>query len=84
MTSSKPQDPFFKSLGSLAEDTDQLPDSDDEKAEDAVKNADGTTADEAEDDRPMQEIESLCMHCGEQVSINGEHLAGRAQGCMLI
>ncbi|KAG8861420.1 nucleolar zinc-finger protein [Tulasnella sp. 330] len=67
MTSSKPQDPFFKSLGALAEDTDQLPDSEDEKGGDAAKKPDGTTtADDGDEDRPMQEIESLCMNCGQQ------------------
>ncbi|KAG9010668.1 nucleolar zinc-finger protein [Tulasnella sp. JGI-2019a] len=66
MASSKPQDPFFKSLGALAEDTDQLPDSDDEKDKAAGVNADGKATEEVEDDRPMQEIESLCMHCGQQ------------------
>lgn len=57
-------DPFFPTIGDVAEKTDQLPDNDDEilNAEGAVGSATG------DEDRPMQEIESLCMSCGEQVT----------------
>ncbi|KZS94308.1 zf-ZPR1-domain-containing protein [Sistotremastrum niveocremeum HHB9708] len=51
---------FFPSIGSLAEQTDLLPD---EEEEVQVANVDATKDDE---DRPLQEVESLCMSCGEQ------------------
>lgn len=50
---------FFPSIGSIANQTDLLP----EEQEENVKNAEG----EDNDDRPMQEVSSLCMSCGEQV-----------------
>jgi hypothetical protein len=47
---------FFPSIGSIAVKADGLPnDSNDPSAEDQ--------------DRPLQEIESLCMKCGEQVPL---------------
>ncbi|KAF8513410.1 zf-ZPR1-domain-containing protein [Hysterangium stoloniferum] len=49
---------FFPSIGSLAEKTDLLPEEDD-----GVQN---NIAEEGDEDRPMQEIDSLCMSCGEQ------------------
>lgn len=45
-------DPFFKPIGALAQEADELPD-------------EPQKADE-EEERPLQEIESLCMSCGEQ------------------
>ncbi|KAF8586435.1 zf-ZPR1-domain-containing protein [Ramaria rubella] len=47
---------FFPSIGSLADQTDLLP----EEPEETEKNED------QDDDRPMQEVDSLCMSCGEQ------------------
>lgn len=52
-------DELFPSIGSIAEQTDLRPDQDSSTA---------TTA-EGGDDTPMQEIESLCMQCREQVSL---------------
>jgi len=58
------QDPFFKSIGSLAEQTDQLPDDDaPSQSQSGVLKEGGEEGDE----RPLQEIESLCMACGKQV-----------------
>ena len=48
---------LFPTIGSLAEQTDNLPEKDD--------NAENTG--EEEDDRPLERIESLCMACEEQV-----------------
>lgn len=62
----KPQDPFFKSIGSLAEDTDKLPDSDEQGGED-VADVKAEENEEGDEERPLQEVESLCMRCGEQV-----------------
>ncbi|QRV88748.1 hypothetical protein RhiJN_16766 [Ceratobasidium sp. AG-Ba] len=45
-------DPFFQPIGALAQKADDLPD-EPQKAEE-------------EEERPLQEIESLCMSCGEQ------------------
>lgn len=53
---------FFPSIGSVAQKTDDLPDEVDE-----VKQPDQQEHDNADEDRPMQEMESLCMNCGEQV-----------------
>lgn len=50
---------FFPSIGSVASRTDLLP----EEQEDAITDAD----EQGNDDRPMQEVSSLCMSCGEQV-----------------
>ena len=64
---SKPtQDPFFKSIGSLAEETDLLPD-EDEDGQRRVEDGKKPTLPDVDEERPIQEIESLCMHCGEQV-----------------
>ncbi|KAJ8075181.1 nucleolar zinc-finger protein [Marasmius tenuissimus] len=52
MTSTDKKEDFFPAIGSLADKTDNLPD------------AEPTPNDEEE--RPLQEIESLCMKCGEQ------------------
>ncbi|CAE6463861.1 unnamed protein product [Rhizoctonia solani] len=46
---------FFKPIGALAQKADDLPD-EPREAEQA----------EEDDERPLQEIESLCMSCGEQ------------------
>ncbi len=51
---------LFPSIGSAADKADLLPENDKEFGE---SNADDT------EDRPTQEIESLCMKCGEQVLI---------------
>lgn len=51
---------FFPTIGSLANKADELPDqltSDNEQTEAS-----------ADDEKPLQEIESLCMKCEEQVS----------------
>lgn len=53
---------LFPSIGSLAEQADQLPD--DDAKQDSTSGADDAEGEE----RPLQEIESLCMKCGEQVS----------------
>ncbi|KAG8683875.1 nucleolar zinc-finger protein, partial [Ceratobasidium sp. 395] len=45
-------DPFFQPIGALAQKTDDLPD-EPQKTEE-------------EEERPLQEIESLCMTCGQQ------------------
>jgi zinc finger protein len=50
--------PDFPSIGSLAERTDALEETD---------NGGVTTQTGIEEDRPLQEIESLCMACSEQV-----------------
>jgi zinc finger protein len=57
------QDPFFPEIRTAAEKTDQLPDVDD----DAVK-PEGAPAPAEEEERPLQEVDSLCMTCGEQGS----------------
>ncbi|KAH7335436.1 zf-ZPR1-domain-containing protein [Rhizoctonia solani] len=49
---------FFEPIGALAQKADNLPDKP-HNAEQA----------EEDDERPLQEIESLCMSCGEQVRI---------------
>lgn len=54
-------DPFFKPIGALAQKTEDLPD----EPENPVQAA----TNEEDDERPLQEIESLCMSCGEQVSM---------------
>jgi zinc finger protein len=53
---------FFPSIGSVAQKTDDLPDDEPEQVKVDEQIADG------EEDRPLQEVESLCMNCGEQVS----------------
>lgn len=53
---------FFPSIGKVADQADLLPEHNDHTVE-----ADPDIADE---DRPMKEIESLCMKCGEQVSVH--------------
>jgi zinc finger protein len=51
---------FFPSIGSVAQKTDDLPeDTEVKQVEDQ--------AEDIEDERPLQEVESLCMACGEQV-----------------
>ncbi|KAF8605869.1 putative ZPR1-protein binds to translation elongation factor eEF-1 [Ceratobasidium sp. AG-I] len=54
-------DPFFKSIGALAQKTDDLPDDPENPGQAAT-----TEPNEDDDKRPLQEIESLCMSCGEQ------------------
>jgi hypothetical protein len=53
---------FFPSIGSAADQADLLP-----EENDTLTSSDGGTVEETED-KPTQEIESLCMKCGEQVS----------------
>lgn len=48
---------FFPKIGQVAERTDALED----------KDFSGQTKEEDDEDRPVEEIESLCMSCGEQV-----------------
>ncbi|CAE6512162.1 unnamed protein product [Rhizoctonia solani] len=48
---------FFKPIGTLAQKADELPDEPQVAAEAQV-----------DDERPLQEVESLCMSCGEQAS----------------
>lgn len=50
---------FFPSIGSVASQTDLLPEEQEENIADTEK--------QDNDDRPMQEVSSLCMSCGEQV-----------------
>ncbi|KAF8527281.1 zf-ZPR1-domain-containing protein [Gautieria morchelliformis] len=50
---------FFPSIGSVANQTDLLP-------EEQGDIKDGAEEEEDNDDRPMQEVGSLCMSCGEQ------------------
>jgi len=50
--------PNFPSIGALAEQADALKETDDQE---------DPTQSDAEEDRPLQEIESLCMECGQQV-----------------
>lgn len=47
------QDPFFPTIGKLAEKADAVPD-------------DTAVESKSQEDRPLEEIESLCMKCGEQ------------------
>jgi len=56
MVESKPNE-FFPKIGQVAEKTDALEDRD--ISEQTEGDDDG--------DRPVEEIESLCMNCGEQV-----------------
>ena len=59
MTDTKEE--LFPAIGSLADQTDKL-------TEAGPVNGETATAKSNEDEeRPMQEIESLCMKCGEQV-----------------
>ena len=52
-------DAFFPSIGSVAAHADDLPD---------VPASESDQTDPADDERLIQEIESLCMKCHEQVS----------------
>lgn len=54
----KSNDPFFPSIGNAVEQTDRL--QDDQGGVDL--------ADQKDEERPLQEIDSLCMSCGEQAS----------------
>lgn len=59
--SGKSSDPFFPSIRDAAQHTDDLPDDDSKR----VTSAD---SDDKDDDiPPLQEVDSLCMTCGEQV-----------------
>ena len=55
MVESKPND-FFPKIGEVAEKTDALAD------KDLLERTN-----EEDEDRPVEEVESLCMSCGEQV-----------------
>jgi len=56
MVESKPND-FFPKIGQVAEKTDALED----------KGISEQTKGDDDEDHPVEEIESLCMNCGEQV-----------------
>ncbi|KAE9388211.1 zf-ZPR1-domain-containing protein [Gymnopus androsaceus JB14] len=58
---SQEKEELFPAIGSMADKADQLPEEEEGKE-------DGATAVQpsTDEDRPMQEIESLCMKCGEQ------------------
>jgi zinc finger protein len=60
MSVSKASDPFFPSIRDAAEQTDQLLNRVDDESG-------AQDSDSLGEDRPMQEMESLCMACGEQV-----------------
>jgi hypothetical protein len=65
---------LFPSIRDLAEKADQLPDVPDEEMERlAVSKPDGDVegegGDEDDADRPLQEIESLCVKCEQQVRV---------------
>lgn len=65
------QDPFFKPIGSLAQATDNLPDHSDDSAEsksETVALAKSGADDELDEERPLEEMESLCMNCHKQVT----------------
>jgi hypothetical protein len=51
------QNEFFPKIGALAEQTDQIPDNVEEEERNEIA--------------PVEEIESLCLQCGENVSNNG-------------
>ncbi|KDQ19536.1 hypothetical protein BOTBODRAFT_28115 [Botryobasidium botryosum FD-172 SS1] len=59
------QDPFFPSIGSAVEQVDRLPEEDEPKPVD-VDGAQPKTENEDDEDRPLKEMSSLCMACGEQ------------------
>lgn len=54
---------LFPSIGTLAQQADN-------SAEQADLNDTANAPQKDDDDRVVQEIESLCMHCEEQVSTN--------------
>jgi hypothetical protein len=56
MVESEPND-FFPKIGQVAERTDAL----------EGRDLSEQTKEEDDDDRPVEEVESLCMSCGEQV-----------------
>ncbi|GAA99201.1 uncharacterized protein L969DRAFT_86413 [Mixia osmundae IAM 14324] len=60
--SERASDPFFRSVGSLAQATDALPD-DHQPSTEAAANGNGATTEES---HPVEQIESLCMECHEQ------------------
>jgi len=51
------QDQFFPPIGQLAKKADDL--------SEELTTPDG----DVQEDRPLEEVESLCMRCGEQVSL---------------
>lgn len=51
---------LFPSIGAVAEETERLPEPEDKSVQDDAPVTD-------DEDRPVQEIESLCMKCEEQV-----------------
>lgn len=55
---------LFPSIRTVANETDKLP----EPPEKPIHTPEGTDADDAED-RPVQEVESLCMNCEKQVGL---------------
>ena len=52
-------DEFFLKTGGITEKTDTLEDED----------LSEQTREDDDDDRPVEEVESLCMNCGEQVRV---------------
>lgn len=55
----QPNEEFFPTIGKLANKTDLLPD----------REYQLPSQDDQNEDRPLEEIESLCMSCNEQVSM---------------
>lgn len=51
---------LFPNIGSIAEQTNQLPDD--------IKDKDAAAVPEYDEERPVQEIESLCMRCRQNAS----------------
>lgn len=62
MSSEGHKEDFFPTIGSVAETTDLLPEEIDDQPQ-------VPTAANEDTDRPLQEIESLCMNCEKQVRI---------------
>jgi hypothetical protein len=60
----EPKENLFPEIRHVAEETDQLPDDDNEQASRVTK----TAEDEDDEVKPVQEIESLCMNCEKNVS----------------
>lgn len=75
-TMPRESDPFFPAIGAAAEQVDRLPDTDaipKESAEAAASKPgeEGSAGvEEDEEERPMHEVSSLCMVCGEQVRMD--------------
>jgi hypothetical protein len=61
MSAAKEQDTLFPTIGNVAEQTGLLSDGDEGKKDEGDLNED--------EDRPVQEVTSLCMVCHEQVCL---------------